>query len=66
MAQVKFVSPQGWDFDGPVMQLVKFGSRGLIGNDRSDAFKKWYKDTFNRDCGCCGRQTNLNSQFKYK
>jgi hypothetical protein len=37
----------------------------VIGNDNSEAFKKWYKSTFNRDCGCCGRQQNLNVQYRY-
>lgn len=40
--------------------------RRLIGNDNSDAFKNWYKDTFNRDCGCCGRGNNFNLKYKYK
>lgn len=38
----------------------------VIGNDNSEAFKKWYKDTTGRDCGCCGRHNNLNQQFKYR
>jgi hypothetical protein len=37
----------------------------VIGNQNSEAFKAWYKKTFNRDCGCCGRQTNLNNQYRY-
>jgi hypothetical protein len=39
MAHVKFVSPSGWDFDQQIITPVKYGSRGLIGNDRSDFLK---------------------------
>ena len=36
---LKFVSPQGWDFDRPAVQLIKLSSRGLIGEDRRDFLK---------------------------
>jgi len=40
MGMVKIISPHGWDFDGPVVSMIKIGSRGLIGNDRSDFVKR--------------------------
>ena len=40
MPMVKIVSPGGWDFDAPVAQMIKIGSRGLIGNDRGDFIKR--------------------------
>jgi hypothetical protein len=37
----------------------------VVGNDTSEGFKKWYKDTFNRSCGCCERQAQLNQKYRY-
>jgi len=42
MAMVKIVSPCGWDFDGPVVSLVKVASRGLRGHDRDLFIKRAY------------------------
>jgi len=39
MAMIKFVSPAGWDYGQPISQLIKIGSRGLIGNDRREFLK---------------------------
>jgi len=39
MSWVKYVEPRGWDWDRPVALPVKYGSRGLIGNDRTDFLK---------------------------
>lgn len=36
---LKFVSPAGWDFGQPATSVIKYGSRGLIGNDRRDFLK---------------------------
>jgi hypothetical protein len=37
----------------------------VIGNDRSEDFKAWYKNTFNRNCGCCQRQAQMNQKYRY-
>ena len=37
----------------------------VIGNDTSEGFKTWYKQTFNRSCGCCQRQGEMNSKYRY-
>lgn len=34
-----------------------------IGDERSEAFKKWYKATFGKSCGCSGRQALLNQTY---
>ena len=34
-----------------------------IGPIGGDAFKKWYKTIFNRDCGCGKRQETLNARW---
>lgn len=39
MAQVKYVSPSGWDFDRPVAVPMKWSSRGLLGEDRQEFVK---------------------------
>lgn len=36
----KLVSPHGWDFGERIVSPIKIGSRGLIGNDRSDFIKR--------------------------
>lgn len=35
----------------------------MIGNEKSIAFKTWFRATFNRDCGCDGRQSEWNRRF---
>ena len=37
----------------------------LIGNTRSDRFKKWFERKFGRSCGCSDRQQWLNRLFPY-
>lgn len=39
MAHTKIISPSGWDFGRPVVEMVKVSSRGLIGQDRADLIK---------------------------
>jgi hypothetical protein len=34
-----------------------------IGKENSAAFKFWFKATFNKDCGCTGRQREWNAKF---
>ncbi len=34
-----------------------------IGSENSDAFKKWYKATTGKDCGCTGRQRRWNIEY---
>jgi hypothetical protein len=36
-----------------------------IGDERSDAFKKWYKATFGKSCGCTGRQAKWNQMYPF-
>lgn len=40
MAHIKFVSPSSWDFGEPSAAMVKWSTRGLIGNDRRDFIKR--------------------------
>lgn len=47
MAMIKIVSPSGWDFDAPTASIIKYGSRGLIGNDRSEFIKRAGEQTAN-------------------
>jgi hypothetical protein len=35
----------------------------IIGDEKSAAFKAWYKTTFGKSCGCSGRQLALNARF---
>ncbi len=34
-----------------------------IGAENSEAFKKWYKATTGKDCGCTGRQRRWNIEY---
>lgn len=34
-----------------------------IGPENSDAFKTWFRKTFNKDCGCDGRQAQWNRLY---
>ncbi len=34
-----------------------------IGTENSEAFKKWFKATTGKDCGCTGRQARYNLQY---
>lgn len=54
----------------PIKLLAKPSDRGagdiiarVIGPIGGDAFKKWYKATFGRDCGCGNRQEALNRRW---
>ena len=38
----------------------------LIGDENSEQFKSWYKATFNKDCGCKGRQARWNRLYPLK
>lgn len=35
----------------------------IIGNENSAKFKAWYEVTFNRKCGCIGRQKQWNLRY---
>lgn len=35
----------------------------MIGDEKSQAFKKWHKKTFGKDCGCVGRQARWNRMY---
>lgn len=37
-----------------------------IGQPASDAFKKWYRTIFGKDCGCTERQKTWNALYPYK
>lgn len=37
----------------------------LIGKDRSDLFKAWFKRKVGKDCGCSDRQEWLNRHYPY-
>ena len=50
--------------------LAKPADRGIgdvlarvIGDEKSEAFKAWYKKTFGKDCGCNGRQIRWNRLY---
>jgi hypothetical protein len=54
----------------PLKVLAKPGDRGAgdiiarkVGPIGGDAFKKWWKLLFGRDCGCAGRQDKLNALY---
>jgi len=34
-----------------------------IGDEKSQAFKTWYKTTFKKDCGCAGRRAKWNALY---
>ncbi|HXT10394.1 MAG TPA: hypothetical protein VN873_02440 [Candidatus Angelobacter sp.] len=38
----------------------------LIGNTRSEKFRKWFHRKFGRTCGCTERQRWLNQKYPYK
>ncbi len=37
--------------------------RRMIGEENSEAFKKWFKTTTGKDCGCTGRQRRWNIEY---
>ncbi len=37
--------------------------RRIIGEENSEAFKKWFKATTGKDCGCAGRHRRLNIEY---
>jgi hypothetical protein len=37
----------------------------IIGPDNSEAFKNWFREKFNVECGCVGRQDRLNLNYPY-
>ncbi len=37
--------------------------RRMIGEENSEAFKKWFKATTEKDCGCTGRQRRWNIEY---
>jgi hypothetical protein len=37
----------------------------LIGDTRSESFKKWFQREFGKSCGCTERQRWLNQTFPY-
>ena len=54
----------------PLKNLAKPGDKGagdiiarIIGPIGGDAFKKWYKTLFGKDCGCWHRQDVLNARW---
>ena len=54
----------------PLKLFSQPGDKGLgdivarkIGLARGAAFKAWFKEKFNRDCGCTNRQIWLNQMF---
>jgi hypothetical protein len=63
--------PRQWPaWASPLKLFAQPGDRGLgdivarkIGLARGAAFKAWFKDKFNRDCGCSDRQVWLNQMF---
>lgn len=38
----------------------------LIGDENSEAFTKWFQSTFNKPCGCKGRQALWNRVYPLK
>ncbi len=38
-------------------------ARRMIGEENSEAFKKWFRATTGKDCGCTGRQKLWNAQY---
>ncbi len=37
--------------------------RRMIGEENSETFKKWFKATTGKDCGCTGRQRRWNIEY---
>jgi hypothetical protein len=53
-----------------IAQFAKPEDKGIgdvvartIGNENSEAFKKWFKATTGKDCGCTGRQRRWNLEY---
>jgi hypothetical protein len=38
----------------------------LIGDERSERFKRWFERKFGKSCGCSDRQAWLNRRFPYQ
>ncbi len=65
------VQPEPWPtLLIPLKLLAKEGDRGAgdiiartIGPIGGEAFKKWYKRLFEKDCGCGNRQEALNTRW---
>ena len=63
--------PHDWPlFLQPMKLLAKPGDKGLgdiidrtIGPVGGEAFKKWYKVVFGKDCGCNVRQIDWNRRY---
>jgi hypothetical protein len=68
---VKQIPKDQWPLWAKVLsRLSKPGDKGLgdvvsrtIGPENSEAFKKWFKMTFGKDCGCAGRQREWNLKY---
>lgn len=62
-----------WPFWAKALKLLaKPHDKGIgdvitrtIGPEKSEAFKSWYKATFNKDCGCTGRQEKWNRMYSF-
>lgn len=65
------ITPEPWPMVLiPLKLLAKEGDSGAgdiiartIGPVGGDAFKKWYKALFGKDCGCGNRQEALNRRW---
>ena len=65
------IEEQEWPiFLKPLKAFAKEGDKGagdiiarVIGPVGGDAFKKWYKTLFGKDCGCGHRQEILNARW---
>lgn len=65
------VKPEPWPLVLiPLKALAKEGDRGsgdiiarTVGPIGGEAFKKWYKLLFGKDCGCGNRQEALNRRW---
>lgn len=62
------VAPEKWPMWAKALKLLaKPEDKGIgdvirrtIGEENSDAFKKWYKSVTGKNCGCSGRQEYWN------
>lgn len=72
-SRVTPLAPEKWPLWANVIR--KFARKGdtglgdtvvhLIGDARSERFKKWFARKFGRSCGCTERQAWLNRHYPY-
>ncbi len=71
LAPLKPIQRKAWPLWAKALGMIaKPEDKGIgdvvartIGQENSEAFKKWFKSTTGKDCGCTGRQRRWNMEY---